>query len=115
MKISTPQTKAMGTLDGTRADTPQKKKLKEACQEFEAIFVTQMLKEMRPKGEDPILGSSHARDMYQEMMDEERARELTKTGSPLGIGETLYRQLLERMEAEEKPLPKPSEPKDTPV
>lgn len=90
---------------GAPAD-PEKKKLKEACQNFEAIFVSQMLKEMRPQGDDPIFGDSHARKIYESMQDEQMAEHLTRQRSPLGVGDLLYRQLVERLDAAESPQKK---------
>lgn len=81
------------------ATDPEKKKLKEACQDFEAVFVTQMLKEMRPEGEDPVFGDSHARKIFESMQDEQMAEHLTRERSPLGVGELLYRQLVEKLDA----------------
>ena len=99
MKIAAPKTP-------TEALPAEKKRLKKACEEFESIFVSQMLKEMRPKEDDPIFGESHAKKMYEEMLDEERAKALTKNASPLGIGDALYKKLIDRLdwaEKEEKP------------
>ncbi|VFQ46362.1 rod-binding protein [Desulfoluna butyratoxydans] len=84
------------------ANDPEKKKLKEACQNFEAIFVSQMLKEMRPQGDDPIFGGSHGRKIYESMQDEQMAEHLTSQRSPLGVGDLLYRQLVEKLDATEK-------------
>ena len=87
------------TQKASPEETIEKRKLKKACQDFEAIFVTQMLKEMRPKDGDPVFGTSHQKEIYQQMLDEERAKDLTQKGSPLGIGEHLYNQLLSRLDA----------------
>ncbi len=84
------------------ATTPEKQRLKEACRNFEAIFVTQMLKEMRPTEEDPIFGGSHQRKIYESMRDEQLAQHLTKERSPLGLGDLLYRQMVEKLDATEK-------------
>lgn len=84
---------------GTTPTDPEKKKLKEACRDFEAVFVTQMLKEMRPEEEDPIFGGSHARKIYESMKDEQMAEHLTRDRSPLGVSDLLYRQLVEKLDA----------------
>ena len=98
MLINPAAAPAVQKTDTTPSD-PEKKKLKEACQNFEAILVTQMLKEMRPEGEDPIFGGSHARKIYESMKDEQMAEHLTRDRSPLGIGDLLYRQLVEKLDA----------------
>lgn len=68
-------------------------KLKEACQEFEAIYVNQMLKEARktvPEG--GLIEKDNATKMYEEMIDMERARQISK-GPGLGIATAMYDQM----------------------
>jgi peptidoglycan hydrolase FlgJ len=67
--------------------------LRKTCAEFEAIFVQQMLKEMRgtlPEG--GLLPRSMGQDFFQEMMDAEVAKAAAVQGH-FGIGEALFRQL----------------------
>lgn len=78
---------------GQPTDTPEEKKLKKACQDFEAIIMQQLLSTMRksvPK--DELLGSGYAQDMYQSMYDESLAREMA-SGKGIGLADTLYHQL----------------------
>jgi len=89
-------------MDTTPTD-PEKKKLKEACRNFEAIFVAQMLKETRPQEDDPVFGGSHGRKIYESMQDQQMAEHLTRQRSPLGIGDLLYRQLVEKLDATTTP------------
>jgi len=68
-------------------------KLKKACQEFEAVFWHQFLKEMRktiPRG--GFLGRSSEQALYTEMLDEQYALLLAERGFS-GIGRILYEQL----------------------
>lgn len=68
-------------------------KLRETCQQFEAIFIQQMLKEMRgtvPEG--GLLPRNMGQDYFQEMMDAEVAKAAAIQGH-FGIGEALFRQL----------------------
>jgi peptidoglycan hydrolase FlgJ len=70
----------------------QKKRLHKACQEFESIMTNYMLKSMRQsvmRSEDPEKG----REMYEGMMDETLAGEMSKSGGQ-GISELLYKQLV---------------------
>jgi Rod binding domain-containing protein len=70
----------------------QKKRLKEACQEFESIMTNYVLKSMREsvmRAEEPEKG----RDMYEGMMDETLSREMSKSGGK-GLSEVLYQQLV---------------------
>ena len=75
---------------------PQEKdgnKLKEACRQFEAIFIRQMLKEMRktiPKG--GLLPESNERAFFTSMFDEKIAEEISQQGR-MGLADLLFRQL----------------------
>ena len=66
--------------------------LREAAEQFEAIFLNEFIKQARKaKLADDILGSD-AQDTYQEMMDRELSTQLAGRGN-LGIAEALVRQL----------------------
>jgi flagellar protein FlgJ len=76
------------TSKGETAD-----QLKQACREFEAIFVEQMMRSMKatvPEG--GFINKSSATKMFEEMLDQQFAREIAASGQ-LGMGETLYRQM----------------------
>lgn len=69
----------------------EKQRLRKACQEFESIMNHYMLKSMREtvmRAEEPGPG----REMYEGMMDEALAGELSKSGGR-GLSELLYGQL----------------------
>ena len=66
--------------------------LREAAEQFEAIFLNEFIKQARKaKLADDILGSD-AQDTYQEMMDRELSTQLSGRVN-LGIAEALVRQL----------------------
>ena len=66
--------------------------LREAAEQFEAIFLNEFIKQARKaKLADDILGSD-AQDTYQEMMDRELSTQLAGRIN-LGIAEALVRQL----------------------
>ena len=66
--------------------------LREAAEQFEAIFLNEFIKHARKaKLADDILGSD-AQDTYQEMMDRELSTQLAGRVN-LGIAEALVRQL----------------------
>ena len=65
--------------------------LQAAAEQFEALFIHQLLKQARSaKLAEDILGSE-ASDTYTEMLDQERAKQLSKQMS-LGIAEALVHQ-----------------------
>ena len=65
--------------------------LQSAAEQFEAMFIQQLLKQARSaKLADDILGSE-AGDTYTEMLDQERAKQLSAQMN-LGIAEALVKQ-----------------------
>lgn len=72
----------------------EKAKLKNACEDFEAVLTNILFKTMResiPKG-DPESRDS-AMELYESMLDETVAQELSH-GPGLGLGKLLYQQLV---------------------
>ncbi len=70
------------------------KKLHQAAQQMESLFVDMLFKEMR-KSAPPVSltgKTSNAEATFSDMLDEKRAEELAKTGA-LGIGKILEQQL----------------------
>ena len=72
----------------------QRAKLKKATQEFEAEFIGTMLKEMRKstQSDHSLFGSSSEAHHMQEMMDEQMAQHLSKTGA-FGLATTLFKSV----------------------
>lgn len=78
-------------------DSKDKDKLKQACKDLEAVFVKQMLDEMRntiPK--DPLTGDDFATDVFTSMMYDNYA-ELIAQNSDLGIADAMYNQLSKKI------------------
>ena len=70
--------------------------LKTAAEQFEALFIHQLLKQARSaKLAEDILGSD-AGDTYTEMLDQERARQLSAQMN-LGIADALVNQFSSRV------------------
>ena len=83
------------TIEQVReAYTRQRDKLKKATQDFEAVFLTQMLKQAHKsmQGDGSLFGNSSEAKFYGEMRDEMMAEHLSKTGQ-FGIGSLLYKKL----------------------
>jgi flagellar protein FlgJ len=83
--------------------------LREVAGQFEALFVQQMLKNMREASlADPIFGNSEQHDMYQEMMDQQLAAEVSG-GKGIGLADMLVRQLggedAAKLQAPDRPFP----------
>ena len=75
---------------GAQADDPAV--LREAARQFESLFTKMMLEGMRSASfGDPMFGSDQA-DMYQDMMDDQMAVQLS-SGRGIGLADMLIRQL----------------------
>lgn len=76
----------------TQASKDKKAATAEVAKQFEAMFVQQVLKEVRKaKLSDGLMDSSQS-DFYREMYDQQLALHLTKNGG-LGLAQVLERQL----------------------
>ena len=90
--ISSVKPRAAAPAQPAKAD-PAAGRLKKACQDFEAVFLRQLLQKMRdtvPKG--GLLGDSQAEGIWRSMLDGALADEMAKSGN-LGLGAMLYNQL----------------------
>jgi len=73
--------------------TDDQKKLMEACQEFESIFVYKMISQMReaiPEG--GLIPKSQGEKIFQDMLDEQYALKISKSGG-MGLAKILYDSL----------------------
>ena len=69
--------------------------LQKVSRDFESIFLSYMLKQMRRTvPESTLIEKSVAKDIFYEMHDEEIAKELAKAGG-IGLGAILYKQLMQ--------------------
>ena len=88
------QLKAVSKTKGVSEDT----KLREAANEFESIFIQQMLKSMRKTSfESDLLPKSEGEKIFRSMLDEQYAKLSAKSGS-LGLGQMIYQQLKSNLE-----------------
>ncbi len=75
-------------------DDKQKAKLKDACQQMEAVFLNMMLSRMRatvPKSS--LFGeNTNEQDITRSMLDSEMTKNMAKAGG-IGLADMLYRQL----------------------
>lgn len=70
------------------------KELMKACQDFEAIFVQMLLKSMRATiPESELTEKSTAREIFEDMYDQELASSLSNGKNGIGIAQILYNQM----------------------
>ena len=75
------------------AELSDDQKLREAANDFEAIFAQQMLKAMRDATlKSDLIKVSEGEQVFREMLDQHRSKQLADSGS-LGLGELIYKQL----------------------
>jgi flagellar protein FlgJ len=81
-----------------KAQNGEDAKLKKACQDFEAVFTTYMLKTMRstiPTDNSGAFGNQ--REIFESMFDQTLSTEISRSRKPLGIGDALYRELSKKL------------------
>jgi flagellar protein FlgJ len=74
-------------------------KLKQACSDFESIFMHQMLKEMKKTVKKTgLVHGGQAEEIFSDMLDEERAKTMQ-----VGLGDVLFMQLSKGIVPPNKP------------
>ena len=66
--------------------------MEKVARDFESVFINKLLESMRKAIPKSDLLESHSMDMYQSMMDQEMAKELSKRKG-MGMGEMIYNDL----------------------
>lgn len=85
--------RASGRLTSKQAEKTEDQQLREAAQDFEAVFLFQVLKQVRNTiHREDFLNGGVAEDMFTGMLDEEYAKVMARTGTT-GLSNVLYQQL----------------------
>lgn len=67
--------------------------LREATQQFESLFISQLMKSMRDTvPQSQLLSAGTGQQLFREMLDQEIAGRVSQSGG-IGIGEMLFQQL----------------------
>ena len=67
--------------------------LMKACREFESFFIYKMLQQMRKTiPESTIIPKSFATKTYEDLLDDERAKQFSGMGG-IGLADMMYKQL----------------------
>ncbi len=81
----------------TSDDAVRDKKLRKACRDFEAIFLSNLFKEMRQTiPRSGLLPSAPGKETFQMMFDQKVAEDLSGRGEGMGLQKMLYEQLRRR-------------------
>jgi len=91
-QLSQAQQPAINQSQVANGDDP---KLRQACKDFESIFIKQMLDSMRKTVQKTGLNDGgYAEELYQDMLYDEYANKMAETAQ-LGIAKMMYSQLSE--------------------
>ncbi len=81
-------------LAGDGKDSSQK--LRQACEKFEAVFISKLWKEMKSTVKKEGYLHSKQEDQYMSMFDREFAEKMSKSGG-IGLADMIYDQLSEKL------------------
>lgn len=81
-------------IDGLTRNLEKKdSKLYEACQDFEALFIKQMLNSMRKTvNKTGMMQGGMAEDVFEDMLYDEYAKTMSRTAR-LGLSDLIYKQV----------------------
>jgi len=87
---------AQFTQDGVRLEPKEKQRLEKATEEFETLFMEQMLKSMRStiKDEDGLIKKGKGEELFSEMLDKEYAKMASQGDNGLGLKDVLMDHLV---------------------
>jgi flagellar protein FlgJ len=75
------------------------KKLKKACEDFEALFINQLMQSMRRTVlKSKFLEDAPGKEVYQSLFDRELSKKMAQKGA-LGVGKIIYQKVLEHEKA----------------
>ncbi|WP_353857642.1 rod-binding protein [Azospirillum formosense] len=82
----------------SKVDPAIRAKLRQSANEFESVFVSQMLGHMFDGIEvDQTFGGGHAEEMFRSMLTNEYGKQVSRSGG-FGIADQVYRELLRAQE-----------------
>ncbi len=83
--------------DRLKGDPDEEKKLREACEGFESIFINKLWTQMRKSVPKEGFLHSKEEEFYQSMFDQEMSKKMTSAGG-IGLADILYDQLKQQAE-----------------
>lgn len=105
-----PKALATAPQPSTPISPSKEKAMREAAQEFEAVFIGQMTEAMFAgvEVEEPF-GGGHAEKMWRSQLSQEMGRSIAERGG-IGIADSVYRSMIAQQEAVLNPVPQPAPP-----
>lgn len=87
------QTDQLARMREIRNQPMDDKRIKEVSQEFESLFVNELLKSMRKTvPENEWLNGGMQQEVFEDMLYNEYARSISKSGG-IGLGDMVYKSL----------------------
>lgn len=85
---------ANDTKDTQGMSETEKVKLQKACQEFESLFIFQMLKGMRKTiPQSDFMPNNTGKTMFEGMFDQKMAQQMSQSDNSIGLAKILYEQM----------------------
>lgn len=99
-------TKSLLSIQGAQPKAPAKGldlvKAREAAEDFEAVFLSQMLSNIFAGIKtDKVFGGGHGEDAYRAMMIQEYGKSMSANGG-IGIADAVMREIIQLQEARAK-------------
>jgi Rod binding domain-containing protein len=87
------------TIEAVKRGQANKSHIQKAAEDFESVFLGQMMQAMMPAEEDSdaLLGGGESNEIYNGMMGEQYAKQIAKAGG-IGIAGFIERELLGQQE-----------------
>ncbi len=86
---------------GKLQQTDNKEQAKQAAQDFEAVFVTEFLKNIFPKETNELFGGGHGEKAYKSFLLDEYGKSIAKQGG-FGIAQQVYKELIKTQEVRKR-------------
>ena len=96
----------------TLSPEAKQKKLREACEGFESIFIQKMWQEMRKSVHQSSFMHSRDEQFWQDMYDQELAKKMTSAGG-IGLADMMYEQLSSHLTSASKTTASAAQPQRT--
>jgi len=89
---------ALGNLAPTSGKTPSQAQVEKVAQEFEAVFIAQVLNGLTAglEGEGPLSGADS--DAFADMLQQEYGKLISRSGG-IGVGDAVLQEMLKMQEA----------------
>lgn len=102
LKNTNQQTNNFKRILENAKESQDEKSLQSTCKQFESIFVNILMQNMRRTvSEGGLIEKSQAREMFEGMLDEEIAKEVSKEQG-VGLAKTMYEQLSKNFNNQEE-------------